>query len=111
MALHCLDKMIDGRLEVRLLASRAAAWSGKAFSFIEHIPAGYAAEREHNELPFLCQCRECNMGKMLVDFPFPDADGLGDLPGGHLFVIQKEENFLADGLGTASIVHDHLVRH
>jgi len=47
---------------------------------------------------------------MLVDFPFPYADGLGDLPGGHLFVIQEEENLLADGLGTASVAHDHPVR-
>jgi len=100
--------MIDGRLEVRLLASRAAAWSGKAFSFIEHIPAGYAAEREHNELPFLCHCRQCDVRKMLVDFPFPNADSLGDFPGGHFFVIQEEENLLADGLRTAFIAHDQL---
>ena len=55
------------------------------------------------------QCRQSDVGQMLVDFPFPYADGLGNLPGGHLFVIQKEEDFLADGLGTASIVHDHPV--
>jgi len=103
----CLEKTIDRSFQVCLLAPRAAAWSGKAFSFIEHIPAGHAAEREHNELPFLCCCRQSDVWKMLVDFPFPNADGLGDFPGGHFFVIQEEGNLLADGLRTAFVAHVH----
>jgi len=47
---------------------------------------------------------------MLVNFPFPNADGLGDLPGGHYFIIQEQENLLADGLRTAFVAHDHPVR-
>ena len=92
LALRCAlsNKAIDRGLKVCLLASRAAAWSGKAFSFFEHIPAGHAAKREHHKLPFLRHYRPSDMRKMLVDFPFPNADGLGDLPGGHFFIIQEE---------------------
>jgi hypothetical protein len=94
---------------VCLLAPRAAARSGKAFSFLKHIPAGHAPKRELHELPFLCRCRQSNVGKMLVDFPFPNADRLGDLPGGHVLLIQEVEYLLANGLRTAFVAHDHPV--
>ena len=90
-----------------LLAPRAAAWPGETFSLFKHIPAGHAAKREHRELPFLCQCRQRDVRKMLVDFPFPYADGLGDLPGGHLFVIQEEDYLLTDRLRRGFLFHGH----
>ena len=102
-----LRKTVGGRLQVCLLAPRAAAWPGETFSLFKHIPAGHAAKREHRELPFLCQCRQRDVRKMLVDFPFPYADGLGDLPGGHLFVIQEEDYLLTDRLRRGFLFHGH----
>ena len=47
---------------------------------------------------------------MFVDFPFPNADRLGDLPGGHLFVAQKRKDLLANGLKMVLVAHGALLR-
>jgi hypothetical protein len=93
---------------VRLLAPGAAAWSGKALSFFKHIPAGHTTKREHHELSFLCYCRTSDVWKVLIDLPFPNADGLGDFSGGHLLLIQEQKHPLADGLRMTLVAHGTL---
>ena len=88
-----------------LLAPGASAWSGEALSLLKNIPAGQALEREHHELSFLRCCRQSDVRQMFVDFSFTNADGLGDLPGGHLLLVQEVEDFLADGLRMALLAH------
>jgi len=105
---NLLDKAVHGRLQVRLLAPGTAAWSGKALSFFKHIPAGDATKREHHELSFLCYCGPSDVWKVLVDLPFPNADGLGNFSGGHLLLIQEQEHPLADGLGMTLVAHGTL---
>jgi hypothetical protein len=94
---------------MRLLAPGATAWSGKAFSLFKNITAGHAAEREHHELSFLCHCRQGNVRQMFIDFFFSNANGLRYFPRTHLPLAQKEEYFLAHGLGVALVAHDHPV--
>lgn len=103
--MHRLDKTIGRCFKVCLLAPGATARSGEAFSLFKHIPAGHTAEREHHKLPFLCYCRKSDVGQMLVDFLFFNANGLGDFSGSHFLLVQKEEDFLADGLGMALVAH------
>ena len=105
-----LDKTISRGFKVCLLTPGAAARSGEAFSFFKHIPAGHTTERQHHELSLLCCCRQGDVRQMFVDFPFPNADGLGDLPCGHLLLVQEEEHPLANGLGMAFAAHDLLSR-
>jgi len=86
-------------------APGATARSGKAFSLFKHVPAGHTAERENHKLSLLCCCRQGDVRQMFVDFPFPNADGLGDLPGGHLLLGQEEEDLLPDSLRMALLAH------
>jgi hypothetical protein len=103
---RCLHKAVHGCLQVCLLTPGTSAWSCEALSLFKHIPAGHAAEREHHKLSLLCYCGKSDMRKMLVDFFFSNADGLGDFPGSHLFISQKGEDLLADGLRMALVSHD-----
>jgi len=104
-AVHRLDKTIDRGFKVCLLAPRATARSGEAFSLFKHIPARHTAEREHHKLPFLGYCRKSDVGQMLVDLLFSNANGLGDFSGSHLLLVQEEEDFLANGLRMALLSH------
>lgn len=88
-----------------LSATRAAAWPGEAASFFENVSAGHATKREHGDFSLLCRCRPSNVRQMLVDFPFTNTDGLGNLPGGHVLLIQEKEHLLANGLRVTLIAH------
>lgn len=102
---HGLLQPIDRRLEVCLLALRAAARSSEAFPLFKPISTRHTPERQHRERSVACCCRQRNVRKMLVDLFLPNADGLRDLSGRHVLVLQEENHLLAYGLRTAFAAH------
>jgi len=83
-------------LKVGPLAARTATGAGKTLPVLKNISTRATPERLNDELFPLGCCGAGDMGEMLVYLLFPDAHCLGESPGAHLRLTQKDDHLLTN---------------
>jgi len=97
MRLPLLSDSVSGVLDVFAFAVRAPARAGKSLSLFKNESALQTLGRYDYQFSFLSSYRTRNMRKMRIDFFFPNTQGLREISGTHLFVIQKFNHLLSYG--------------
>ena len=97
LPLPLLSDSVSGILDVFAFAVRAPAWAGKSLSFFKNESALQTLGRYDHQFFFLSSYRTRNMRKMRINFFFTYTQGLREIPGTHLFVIQKFNHLLSYG--------------
>jgi hypothetical protein len=92
-----LPNLIHWILDVFAFAVRAPARAGKPLSLFKNESAFQTLGRYDHQFFFLSSYRTRNMRKMRINFFFTYTQGLREISGTHLFVIQKFNHLLSYG--------------
>jgi hypothetical protein len=99
-----LPNLIHWILDVFAFAVRAPARAGKPLSLFKNESAFQTLGRYDHQFFFLSSYRTRNMRKMRINFFFTYTQGLREISGTHLFVIQKFNHLLSYGLHATPVL-------
>jgi hypothetical protein len=74
---------------------RASSGTRETLPFLENIPATQAGKRRDPQSLSASSHGAGNMGEVIIHLLFPNADSLGNIPCGHLLLLQELDDPLA----------------